>query len=108
MNIIKRPTIEHYQQAYLEARTGLDDWYDQFRRYSFKTPQELKAVYRNASIVGNSRVVFNIHGNKYRLVIKIRYEFGVAYIIWFGTHQEYDEINVETISFDEQLIKRES
>lgn len=108
MNIVKRPTIAYYQLAYPEARTALDDWCDQFRRHSFKTPQELKAVYGNASVVGNSRVVFNIHGNKYRLVVKVRYEFGIAYIIWFGTHKEYDKVDVEAVSFDEQLIAKES
>jgi len=51
-------------------------------------------------------VVFNIHGNKYRLVVKVRYEFSVAYIIWFGTHKQYDELDVETISFDNKLIEK--
>ena len=106
MNIIKRPTVEYYQKVFQEAETALEDWYDQFRRTNFKTPQELKSVYRSASIVGNSRVVFNIHGNKYRLVVKVRYEFSVAYIIWFGTHKQYDEIDVETISFDNKLIEK--
>ena len=58
MNIIKRPTVEYYQKVFPEAETALEDWYDQFKRTSFKTPQQLKSVYRNASIVGNSRVVF--------------------------------------------------
>ena len=60
MNIAKRPTVEYYQKVFQEAETALEDWYDQFRRTNFKTPQELKSVYRSASIVGNSRVVFNI------------------------------------------------
>jgi mRNA interferase HigB len=59
----------------------------------------LKEVYGYASIVGNSRVVFNIKGNTFRIVVKIRYDVGFAYVIWFGTHREYDEIDVETINF---------
>ena len=106
MNIIKRPTVEYYQRAFPEAATALEDWYDQFKRTNFETPHELKSTYRNASIVGNSRVVFNIHGNKYRLIVKVRYAFSVAYIIWFGTHKQYDEIDVETISFDDKLLER--
>jgi mRNA interferase HigB len=104
MNIVKRPTLDYYKKTYPEAKTALEDWYDQFRRTGFKTPHDLKAEYGNASIVGNSRVVFNIHGNKYRLVVKVRYEFSVADIIWFGTHKEYDNINVETVGFDQKLI----
>ena len=104
MNIIKRPTVDYFQKIFPEAATALEDWYDHFKRTDFKTPQELKSVYGNASIVGKSRVVFNIHGNKYRLVVKVRYEFAVAYIIWFGTHGQYDAIDVETISFDNKLI----
>ncbi|HEY8784552.1 MAG TPA: type II toxin-antitoxin system HigB family toxin [Mucilaginibacter sp.] len=106
MNIVKRPTIDYYQKAFPEAETALEDWYDQFKRTNFKTPQELKSVYGNASIVGNSRVVFNINGNKYRLVVKVRYEFSIAYIIWFGTHKQYDGIDVETVSFDHKLIEK--
>jgi len=78
----------------------LDLWYREFGKYSFQTPQELKAVYGNASIVGNSRVVFNIMGNKYRLVVKINYFAAQCFVIWFGTHSEYEEIDVEIIKFD--------
>jgi len=99
MNIIKRPTINDYKRQYPEAAIALEEWYQLFRKTGFKTPQELKAVYGNASIVGNSRVVFNIHGNKYRLVVKIRYDAGIAYVIWFGTHAAYDEIDVETVGY---------
>jgi len=106
MNIVKRPTVDYYQKVFPEAATALEDWYDQFKRTKFKTLQELKSVYGNASIVGNSRVVFNIHGNKYRLVVKVRYEFSIPYIIWLGTHKQYDEIDVETVSFDNKLIDK--
>jgi mRNA interferase HigB len=102
MNIIKRPTIEYYKKKYNRATTALDMWYQDFRRQSFKNPQELKRVYGTASIVANQRVVFNIMGNKYRLVTMINYDVAVCYIIWFGTHAEYDEINVETVKFEEK------
>ncbi|WP_235048383.1 type II toxin-antitoxin system HigB family toxin [Arcticibacter svalbardensis] len=100
INIVKRPTINHYQKKYPESATALSEWYDHFSRCSFQTPQELKIVYGNASIIGNNRVVFNIHGNKYRLVIKFNYKASMCFVIWFGTHKEYDSIDVETIRFE--------
>jgi len=103
MNIIKRNTLEYYKKKYPLAKTALDDWYDQFGRTNFKSHQELKEVYGHASIVGNSRVVFNIKGTTHRLVVMIRYDIGFAYIIWFGTHVEYNRINVETINFDQKI-----
>lgn len=100
MNIIKRPTIEYYKKKHNHAATALDVWYQDFRRQSFKSPQELKRVYGNASIVANQRVVFNIMGNKYRLIVMINYHVTMCYIIWFGTHVEYNDIDVETIKFE--------
>ena len=63
----------------------------------WKTPANIKAHYRHASIVGDNRVVFNIAGNKYRLVVKFHYNTSVGYIRFVGTHAEYDKIDVETI-----------
>lgn len=60
---------------------------------------ELKSDYPNASLVGDDRVVFNIMGNKFRLVVRIVFEFKSVQIKWFGTHAEYDKINVETIQY---------
>lgn len=64
---------------------------------SWQTPNDIKEQYRSASIVGNNRVVFNIHGNKYRLVVKINYFAQVVYIRFIGTHKEYDKIDVTLI-----------
>ena len=63
----------------------------------------MKATYGNASIVGNNRVIFNI--NDYRLIVSVNFKQLAAYIIWFGTHKEYDKINVETIEFDTRILK---
>jgi mRNA interferase HigB len=64
---------------------------------SWNTPADIKNVYRNASFVGNNRVVFNIRGNQYRLVVAINYTSGIIYIRFIGTHQDYDKIDVATI-----------
>jgi len=67
------------------------------KRHDGKVPQDIKAEYRTASILRNNRVVFNIKGNTYRLVIAVKYEFQIAYIRLIGTHAEYDRIDAEEI-----------
>lgn len=72
-------------------------WYHELVNTDFKSFNELKEVYGNASIVKDNRVVFNIMGNKYRLVVRILFEFSAIQIKWFGTHAEYDKIDVTAI-----------
>lgn len=101
INIIKRPTLLFYREEYPKAATALDIWYNKFKKQTIKTPQELKEKYGSASIIGNKRVVFNIMGNRYRLIVKMNYEAKLCYVIWFGTHELYNAINAETIQFEE-------
>jgi mRNA interferase HigB len=75
------------------------EWYHEFTKCSFKNFNELKRVYGNASIILDDRVVFNIMGNKYRLVVRIVFEFKTVQVKWFGTHKEYDKIDVGTIRY---------
>jgi mRNA interferase HigB len=86
------------------AETQLLIWYTEFSGHKFTNFNELKKVYGNASVVNNNRVVFNIKGNDFRLVISINFLQSASYVIWFGTHKEYDKINVETISFDTSIL----
>jgi mRNA interferase HigB len=72
-------------------------WFSEALKADWKSPAEVKASYRAASIVGKDRVVFNIGGNKYRLVVRINYSYRVVYIRFVGTHRQYDRINVEEI-----------
>lgn len=76
---------------------ALQVWYYELLKSSFKNFNELKLVYGNASIVSDDRVVFNIMGNKYRLVVRIVFQYKVIQIKWFGTHKEYDLIDVITV-----------
>lgn len=87
------------------AETQLLIWYTEFCGHKFTNFNELKKVYGNASVVNKNRVVFNIKGNDFRLVISINFLQSASYVIWFGTHKEYDKINVETISFDISILK---
>ncbi|MGH7960222.1 MAG: type II toxin-antitoxin system HigB family toxin [Candidatus Binatia bacterium] len=80
-----------------DAKRALEDWHTQASQADWATPADVKAQYGDASILKNSRIVFNICGNKYRLVVKVNYPYRVVYIRFVGTHAEYDLIDVETI-----------
>lgn len=98
-NIINRKTLLAYAKKYPLAKDALFEWYYEFLNSDFKNFQELKSVYANASLIGDNRVVINIIGNKYRLVIRILFLYKSIQIKWFGTHNEYDKIDVKNIQF---------
>ncbi|MFT3949578.1 MAG: type II toxin-antitoxin system HigB family toxin [Agriterribacter sp.] len=99
MNIINRKTVVYYGKKYPAAKNQLLAWYNEILKQQFHHFNDLKAVYGNASIVNDQRVVFNIKGNEYRLVVSINFRRKACYTIWFGTHKEYDKINVSTIKY---------
>jgi mRNA interferase HigB len=80
-----------------DSGTSLKAWYHDVKAAEWKNSNELKKQYKSASIVGDGRVVFNIKGNDYRLVVAIDYEFQVIFIRFIGTHKEYDKIDAKTI-----------
>jgi mRNA interferase HigB len=80
-----------------DAEQALRAWYVEAKEAEWKGPNDIKAKYQPASIVGNNRVVFNIKGNKYRLIVAIKYDFQIVYIRFIGTHKEYDAIDARTI-----------
>ena len=98
-NIITRKTLLDYCQKYPEAATALQGWYYELLKSEVKNFNELKKVYGSVSLVGDDRVVFNIMGNKFRLVIRMVFEFKAIQIKWFGTHVEYDKIDVGIINY---------
>ncbi|MBX3164541.1 MAG: type II toxin-antitoxin system HigB family toxin [Bacteroidetes bacterium] len=98
-NIIARKTLLDYCKKYPVAAAALYEWYHEFENCDFKNFNELKQKYGNASIVADDRVVFNIMGNHFRLVVRLVFEFKAVQIKWFGTHTEYNKINVEEIKF---------
>lgn len=98
-NIIQRRTLLNYIRRYPQAATSLQEWYRELEISEFKNFNELKEVYKNASIIGDNRVVFNIKGNTYRLVVSILFTYKTIQVKWFGTHKEYDAIDVATIQF---------
>ncbi len=100
-NIIARKTLLAYAARYPMASTALFEWYHELLKAEFENFNELKQVYPNASIVGDDRVVFNIRGNTYRLVVRMVFEYKTIQVKWFGTHAEYDRIDVTKVKFKE-------
>jgi len=80
-------------------KSSLDAWFQEVKRAIWKSSADVKASYAHASIVGADRVVFNIRGNAYRLVVAVDYRRSIVFIKWFGTHREYDAIDVRTIQY---------
>lgn len=83
-----------------DSEQHLKAWVDDVRQADWSQPADIKEKYCNASILKNRRVVFNIKGNNYRLIVSIAYRFGAVYIKFIGTHQQYDAIDVETIELE--------
>jgi mRNA interferase HigB len=104
MNIIAKGTIDYYVNRYPKAKTALLTWHKEFSKKNFKNFNELKETYGYASIVGNSRVVFNIKANDYRLIVKVHFVKQAAYVIWFGPHADYNLVDVATIAFDTKIL----
>jgi mRNA interferase HigB len=97
MRIISRKTLKDFWEHHADSRQSLQSWYTDTKKADWKGPADIKNYYRNASFLPNNRIVFNIKGNKYRLVVAINYSFGIVYIHFVGTHQEYDKIDAATI-----------
>jgi|SRR5258706_11322379 len=99
MRVFSRKTLRKFweQPRYRDAEQPLKAWFHEALDARWASPAQVKAAYRSASIVGNSRVVFNIAGNKYRLVVQVNYRYGTIYIRFIGTHRRYDEIDVTEV-----------
>ena len=99
MHVIKRKTlIEFYEQpGRQDAKGPLEAWYYEANHAQWASPAEVKGQYRSASILKGNRVVFNIAGNKYRLVVRINYASKTLFVRFIGTHEDYDQIDAEII-----------
>ena len=97
MRIIALKTLRTFWEQHSDARQTLQAWYHDAEQAAWKTPADIKNVYRNASFTRNNRVVFNIKGNEYRLVVAIQYQYGIVYVRFVGTHPQHDQIDAATI-----------
>ena len=102
MRIIKERTLADLCKTskYRPAAVSLKAWIYEVRYSSWDNANELKSKYRNASVISSKRVVFNIKGNDYRLIVDIEYKLKIVFIVWFGTHAEYDKIDAKTVSYE--------
>lgn len=97
MRIIAKRTLKDFWAKEPAAKVALEAWHAEAKDAQWSAPAEVKASYGTASILKDGRVVFNIGGNKYRLVVWINYEFFTIYVRFVGTHKEYDAIDAQTI-----------
>lgn len=99
MRIIAVSTLKVAAKKYPLAEQAIFSWNEETENANWSHPNELKEQYKNASIISSKRVVFNIHGNSFRLIVDVEYRLKIIFIVWFGTHKEYDKINAKTISY---------
>lgn len=105
MRVIARKTLKQFidsrraSKDQKAVKSALESWFHEALRADWKSPADVVRAYANASIVGSDRVVFNIKGNDYRLVVSINYRHQIIFIKWIGTHADYDKIDVKTVRY---------
>jgi len=97
MRVIARKTLRGFWELHTDARESLQAWLSDAEHSSWRSPSDIKSKYRNASIISNNRVVFNIKGNTLRLVVMIKYESGIVFIRFIGSHEKYNKIDAATV-----------
>lgn len=100
MRVIAKKTLRQFyaQKRYADAQGPLEAWHDEARAAAWRTPQDIKRSYAAVSFVGSNRVVFNIGGNKYRLIVEVQYVASIVWVKFVGTHAQYDKVDAETVS----------
>lgn len=97
MRVVAKSTLRDFWMIHKDCEDQLKSWCDEAEKSNWNSPNDIKAEFPSASILPDNRMVFNIKGNTYRLVVKINYKFGIVWIRFIGTHGEYDKINAEKI-----------
>lgn len=97
MRIFNRSAVDHYGRQHAAARAPLRAWYAEAVRADWASPADVKRQFPKASVIANNRIVFDIGGNAYRLIVSFNYGFRAGYIKFFGSHAEYDRVDAATI-----------
>ena len=97
MRVVAVKTLRDFWVAHPDCEQSLLAWFDEVSNATWTQPPDIKAAYASASILKSRRVVFNIKGNDYRLIVAVAYGLGVVYVKFIGTHKQYDMINAETV-----------
>lgn len=100
MRIISRSSLAKFWEKYPDSEQPLKAWYDEAKNAAWKTPNDLKRQFHNVSLISGKRVVFNIKGNDYRLITDMEFNIGLIFIVWIGTHKQYDIIDARKIKYD--------
>lgn len=100
MRVIAKKHLIQFWVVHRNSEQPLRAWYDEAVSANWQSPQDIKNHYRSASFIGNNRVVFNIKGNDYRLIVAVAYRIGVLYIKFIGTHAMYDGIDAKTVKME--------
>lgn len=91
MKVLGRDKLIEFSAGHASAKTALDAWFSDAESCTWRTPQDIKERYRSADFLADNRVIFNIKGNHFRLVVKVRYQNGIVVVEWVGTHAEYSK-----------------
>jgi mRNA interferase HigB len=97
VRVIAKRTLREFWEKHADSEQQLKAWYNEAEQAEWRTPNEIKKDYPSASILEDNRVVFNIKGNHYRLIVKINYPYGVVWVRFIGTHAEYDKVDAPKI-----------
>lgn len=97
MRVIAKKILREFWEKHNDCEQQLKSWFQEASKAEWTSPNEIKSEYPSASIIGNDRIVFNIKGNTYRLIVKINFDYLMVWIRFIGTHAEYDKINAKTI-----------
>ena len=97
MRVFARSTLADFWRSHADSEQPLKAWFAEAETSAWKSPADIKGLYPAASLLADNRVVFNIKGNHYRLIVKINYDYGQVFIRFIGTHSEYDRIDATTI-----------
>ena len=100
MKIVSVKILKKFWDDYPDSEQHLKAWVDEVKQVTWKQPADIKEKYRSASVLKSRRVVFNIKGNHYRLIVAIAYQFGAVYVKFIGTHVQYDAIDAETVELE--------
>lgn len=100
MRIIAKKTLVKYWEREPISKIALENWFKKVEKAEWHNHNDLKEQFGNASIIDTTRVVFNIHGNSFRLIVDIEYRYHAVFIVWVGTHSEYDKINVKNVQYN--------
>ncbi len=100
MRVIAVKTLRDFSVKHPQAKQALLAWHDEAYKASWQTPADIKRHFASASFVGNNRVVFNIKGNDFRLIVAIAYKLSIIYIKFVGTHAQYDTVDATTVDMN--------